>query len=261
MVAEDGQAEIPRTNKGEKGMSEETCQGCGKPKDQCTCVTAKEVVQTIRVEHVGLPKGKGTSKGSETEEDLKAKLDEREEQLKVIALKELDKEKKALLETIQDPNKRAYVDQFIGEDPEKLEQVKVNLALLGKALGIGGIKISGEDDDDDGTEPVPPAGSARAPPKPNLLGTGLEQIDRIYNTLESKTATEEQKAEARRRADQMVEQFIQGRRKAIREDPQHKYYVGYVMCPKCGKSIFVSKGTKRVKQCPHCNAILTKRAE
>ena len=88
-----------------------------------------------------------------------------------------------------------------------------------------------------------------------------QQIDAIYSTLEDKNATEKEKALARKKADELVEQFIAGRRKAIRMNPQHKYYFGFSLCPKCNKSIFVSKGDKRVKDCPHCGTVLTKRAE
>ena len=240
-------------------MSEQICQKCGKPIEQCAC--GQEPSQVIEVRHTGLPTNLKGSSTDPSKAEIQEKLNEREEQLKVIALKQLEQEVTKWASVVPDEKKRKAIVTSImdSEDPlGDFERKKEMLGLFKLALGKGGIKVI--DEDDDGTEPVPPAGVARAPPKRNLLGSGIDQINRIYNTLESKTATEEQKAEARRRADQMVEQFIQGRRKAIRQDPQHKYYVGYVMCPKCMKSIFVSKGTKSVKDCPHCGAVLTKRA-
>lgn len=242
-------------------MSEQEICEHGKPKDECPICEIegavgrtrdKKGVEVIRVEHVGI-----ASKGTEDREDLKAKLEQREEELEVIALKQLEREKKKLLDTIEDPNKKAYVDRFIGEDPSKLEQVKATMIMLGKALEIGGYSV--EDNPED-TESPPPSGVAKGiPPEGRLLGSGISQINAVYDILENPKSTDAEKAEARKKADELLSQFIAGRREAIREDPKHRYYVGYSMCPKCLKPIFLRKGDKEARVCPECGAVLTKR--
>lgn len=239
-------------------MSEQICQKCGKPHEQCTCgIKPSEVIE---IKHTGLPENLGASPDP-SKAELQEKLNEREEQLKVIALKKLEEDVEKWASVVPDEKKRkAIVDSIMrSEDPiGDFERKKEMLGLFKLALGEGGIRVSGEDDD--GTEEVPPSGVARAPPKRTLM-SGIAQIDKIYSTLENLNATEQEKTRARAKADELVEQFIAGRRQAIRQNPQHRYYVGFSMCPKCLKSIFTQKGDKRVKDCPHCGAILTKRAE
>ena len=177
-----------------------------------------------------------------------------------IALRTLEKDVEKFASVIEDEDKRKNVIRRIMDSDDPIgafRQAQDMKDILLKALGVGGIGV----DDDDDVETPPPAGSARAPPKSSLWTSGKEAIDAIYGILENPKSSEQEKAAARRKADELVQQFISGRQKAIRENPQHKYYVGFSMCPKCLKSIFVNKGDKRVKECPHCGAILTKRAE
>lgn len=237
-------------------MSEEIndiCRKCGMPIQSCTC--EQRPSQVIEVKHTGFP----SKLDSDPEKaQLKEKLEQRKMQLTTIVLKELEKEKKKLLSTIEDPKRRQYVDEFIGDDPQKLEQVKATIVMLGKSMEIGGIKI--RDNNPEDTETPPPSGQARAPPSESqLLGSGVEQINRIYDTLEDKTKSEEEKRKARRKADELMNQFIAGRREAIKQDPRHRYYLSYSMCPKCLEPIFLRKGDKEAKSCSKCGAVLVQR--
>jgi len=238
-------------------MSEQICQNCGKPLENCIC--GKEPNQVIRIVHEGLPQKLGDSSTDLSKEELKAKLEDRTETLKVIALRELEKKVETWASVVPDEGKRKAIVKSImqSEDPlADFERKKEMLGLMRQALSIGGIGTKNPDD----VETPPPAGDAKAyHPERNLLGTGIEQIDAIYNILGDPNSTDKDKKLARRKADELVQQFISGRQKAIKEDPQHKYHFAYTMCPKCGGTIRMSKGEKRAKECNHCGAILTRR--
>lgn len=242
-------------------MGEQICEKCGQPKEDCICqiesaLNKKGADKVIRVEHVGLP---NAPKTSESPEELKQKLEEREAQLATLALKSLEKQKKALLATIKDENRRKYVDEFIGDDPEKLEQVKATAIMLGKALQIGGIGIEGEDEDTS----VPPKGTA-TPKAPSTYDSTLQAnykvIDELYDILQNPKSTDEEKKQADMRIKSLLEAWISGRRQAYRQNPSHKYYIGVTTCPKCKQFIHSPRGTFPSK-CDKCGAILTKRVK
>ena len=246
--------------KEETTMSEQICQGCGKPKSSCTCIV-DEAIQTIVVKHEGLPKDLKGNKGSDDElEATKAKLEQRNETLKIIALKKLENDVKKWASVVPDEKKREAIINSIMNDDDPLgnfKRKKEMLSIMRQALEVGGVGVSNDDD----VETPPPAGDGRGPPAKRVLQSGLAQISKIYDVLDNKSSSDEQKARARRKADQLVDQFIKGRQKAIREDPKHEYYVGFFMCPKCDKRIPARRGAKRATKCPHCNATLTRRVE
>lgn len=246
---------------GVKNMSEQICQGCGKPVSECICEGISKVTkalnkepQVIRIEHVKVPSGEKTA----TREELEQELETRKMQLTTIALKQLEDKVTKFASVIEDEDKRKNVISRIMDSDDPLsafEQAQSMKDILLKALGVGGVGV----DDMDGAEKTPPSGDARGLPKRTLLASGEEAIDAIYGILGNPKSSEEEKRLARKKADEMIESFIQGRKKAIRENPLHKYHFAYTMCPKCGKSIPLPRGAKRATECPHCNAILTRR--
>jgi len=234
-------------------MSEETiCNECGNPKSECVCSKIEgsvikgreQPVEKILVEHRftkaegvegSIPKGSDPSK-----EELKAKLSEREDQLAIMALKRLEKEKSALLKTIKDEGKRDYVDRFIGEDPSKLEQIKATAVLLGKALGVGDVEIEG-----DGTSTPPPKGKARTY-RDKGLASEYAVIDELYNILENTKSTEAEKDLANKRISQMIGEFVRGSRLAGRI-----VSLKVLKCPKC-------KNVMEGNTCQHCGYLMPK---
>lgn len=226
---------------GEKGMSEqEICPTCGKPKDQCTCELEDAIgdaregkVDKVIVEHKFTKVSetpKGSSEGSDASKDeleaTKAKLEERESQLVVMALHEAQKQKKALLDTIKDPKKKAFVDEFIGEDPDtmldRLQQVKVTSALLGKALGVGDIQVN------DGTTIPPPKGKAKSY-KERGLESEFGVIDKYYDVLGDPKSTQAQRDVANKKISEMIGEFVRGSRQAGKI-----VSIKVLKCPKCG---------------------------
>ena len=236
-------------------MSEAICEECGKPKGECVCsliegkiVKGREQpTETIVVEHKfskGLDEGVEGSipKGSDLEkEELKAKLEQREDQLATIALKRIDKEKKALLDTISDPKKRKFVSDFIGEDPntmlDRLQQVKITSALLGKSLGIGDVKIN------DGTTTPPPKGKARAYVVKGLKD-GFAVIDKYYNILENPQSTQAEKDLANLKISEMIGEFVKGSRQAGKI-----VSLKVLKCPKC-------KNVMQGNTCQSCGYVM-----
>lgn len=202
---------------------EEKCATCHKPLSQCNCthhIISKEP----------------NSEGSETKEDLKEKLEMREAQLATISLKAFDEEKQKLLDSISDSKQKQRVDELIGDDVQKLENAKFMTEVLSKALDVGNVRVKGSDEDeDDGTEKVPPKGKVGYPPKgyDNPNATKFErvkaEIDREYATLMNPEATQEQKAIANHRISEMLGQAVRGWRMSGQITR-----LSVMKCPKCG---------------------------
>lgn len=243
-------------------MSEEICPKCGKPQDDCICevVSALSKDKTITVQHKGLEGLKGLN--SEVGKKLKytqEKLEEREAQLGILALKEFDKKKAEFLSKIPDKDKRETVGLKIGDKPEILDSYLKMTELLSLSLREGGVKI------DDGTSKVPPDGSARAYNPETEYGSKVERgkalIDSLYNTLEDPNKTQIEKDKANKRLNVLIMEFMKGRKKQIREDPAHRYGFAFFKCPECGELSRCPRGRKEdPKSCTQCGAIFQKRA-
>ena len=210
-------------------MSDETipevekCPKCGKILDLCRC-------STVTIEHKGIPKGEGI-------EQVKEERDKYKNIVEVISIKQFDEDKQKLLDSIEDPKKKEYVENFIQDDPKKMDLVKLNTALLGEAFGYGNVKIESEDEDD-GTEVLPASSKHHSEDialrSQNPNATKFErvkaEIDREYATLMNPEATQEQKAIANHRISEMLGQAVRGWRMSGQITR-----LSVMKCPKCGQ--------------------------
>lgn len=206
-------------------MSEPTeyysCPNCGKNVkmgETCSCVSI-----------VHKKEGEGSEK---TKEELQTELDERNSQLEIIAMKDFENDKKALLKTITDEKRRDYVEKFIGEDPERMEQVKFMMGVISTGIKQAGVEIRGEDED--GTEKVPPSGArvrALSPESSDAKERVKEEIDKQFSILTDPSKSQDAKDLANQKINELYQQFRAGARASGKRD---KFDIPPTMnCPKC----------------------------
>jgi len=160
-----------------------TCPLCHKPISDCHC-------QTITVKHEGLP---------ESQDQIKKERDTLKSQLSILALKEFEREKIRLAEKLSrgDVSKQNEIIDTIGDDVDILRtfQAKATIEEL-----------------DDGTEKVPPVGRAKA----QAPTTRKQTLVSLYETLNSKTASVEEKAVADAKLDKLFKNLLTNRRREFK---------------------------------------------
>ena len=229
----------------------ETCKKCGLPKELCNC-KGDEKVEKLIVEHQFMTKGKPEGdKGSRdpSKAELQAKLSEREDQLAMMALKKLDREKKALLEKFPE-SRREQLSTWIGEDPDRLEQIR------------GSLIASGQITKPDGTTTPPPSGKAKAYGSQTKQGSGrysdptINVMSELYNIVQDPTASREEKAEAERRIDEMYKTIRKGTEAGIRAGRITQPRIeSATHCFKCGQVVtgaMADSFAKGSTPCPNC---------
>lgn len=207
----------------------------------------KQNKKKITVEHVfkkEMPEGEGGSvpdggfqkftDGDDETEELKTKLQHREAQLAMLALKEFEKEKERVLELIPE-NKRDQADQYIGENPDRLQELQFKFGVLGEGEG-------------DGTEKVPPKGKAkgllREPKGEKTTQLGkfqnpqLSSISELYKIREREIRTTDDmkmKNVAENKVNELFNQMEDGL-KAREDGSAYKFQVAE--CSQCGTVLF-----------------------
>jgi len=138
----------------------------------------------------------------ETLEGIKAERDNLREQLSAIALKSFEEEVVKVAEKLSkgDKIKKQEIIEKIGDDTEMLRTFQA--------------KAITENEDDDGTEKVPPAGIVSAY-KPEKKTT--ESIEDLYNILDSRTTTREEKEIANKKLDKMWAKQLLENKKSVRK--------------------------------------------
>lgn len=193
--------------------------------------------------------------------DVETQLEEKNAMLASLALKDFEDQKTALVATVKDEKKKKAVEDFIGTDSAKLEQVKFMTGLLGQALAEGGVEVEGaegagikipkptgeegEETNEDGTEAVPPKGKARkAPAKsvPDVSGRAI--IDDLYNILSDPTKTKAEKDIAEGKINELYSQFTKGSK-----DAGKIVKIKVLDCPQC-------HNTMEGDTCQHCGYTL-----
>lgn len=207
-------------------------------------------MRTIRVEHVFKKVGKdGTPQdfepphvvSGEGEKTVEERLQEKEAQLAALALKEFEDDKEAVLSQIPE-DKREKAEEFIGDDPTKLEFLKYQLDL---------------DKGEDGTEAVPPKGKVKKQGVKSATQTDSERkyadpainmISELFGILKDPEKTEKEKAVANSKIDELYLQVAQGRK----QNPNFKTIRGSITtCPSCGhvlENVDIDEGGT----CPYC---------
>lgn len=167
---------------------------------------------------------------------IQKKLEERTAALNVIALKEFEADKSALLENTRENLKKqgiseAEITKKIKDiddsldTPEALERTKW---VMEKMFAVP-IPTTPEDD---GTEPVPPSGQATNPEIPSEYKDHRKLIDGLYNIVADPTKSSDEKAEANRKIGELYIEIG----KAYKQT--HKLPLPIMMtCPQCGGMI------------------------
>jgi len=221
--------------------------------------------------------------------DLEEKLQNREAQLATIALKAFEDNKKDLLELVKDEKKKKSIEKFIGDDPEKLEQVRLWTTVLTKGLEEGGVTVEGKeskeenetktndkeptkkdetpektddvkDDNPDDVETPPPKGVVGLPTATGTKASQERIIDDLFKILDNPDQdpkTMMAKEEANKRINVFYRSLLEGRRKGIKEG-REKYGFSMTMCPKCSKMI-MGRRDEEITKCPYCKAVFTRR--
>lgn len=186
-----------------------------------------------------------TSTETPKEKELREKLEERETQLGLIATKAFDEEKTAFLDQIKDPEKRADAERRIGDDPEKLTSAQFIASIISAGIKQAGGEVKGlpeggkpaetpktsEKPEDDGTEKVPPAGVAKAPPVVPTGNVTTQVIDELFNILMDPQKSQREKDSANQKINEMYGEFRRGAKESGKKD---SYPLPPTMdCPKC----------------------------
>ena len=219
--------------------------------------------------------------------ELEGKLEEKTTQLATIVLKEFEIAKKDLLDQVKDETKRKGISKFIGEDPEKLEQVKLWTNVLTTSLGVGNVKVEnpekpdpknentkdnkdnkdpenkdGKDNKDGGDEnpedvsTPPPKGIVGLPKVDAKYASGRRIIDDLYETLGDPTKSASEKDKANQKISIMLSSLMKGRKKAREMGKGEFQHFEFRKCPDCGYLIQGLKGT--TDSCLACGWKLTR---
>ncbi len=198
----------------------------------------KQNKKKIRVEHIfkdertQQPPVIDDDTGDDETEELKSKLQEREAQLALLALKDFNEKKEQVLELVPE-DKRAQAEKYIGEDPDRLQELRFHYGVLGE--------------DDDGAETPPPKGKVRGllrEPKGNSTQLGkfqnpqLSTIAELYKIREQNPkSTDDMKMQnvAEVKVNELFNQMEDG----LKARPQgNKYNFQVAECSNCGTVLF-----------------------
>lgn len=175
---------------------------------------------------------------------IEQKLAEKEAMLALLAEKAFSNEKEAVLSGIEDEDEKAKLEAYIGDNPERLETVRM-------------FKGIPDEDLDDGSEAVPPKGKVK---KLGTQGTTptdgerkytnptINMISELFSILKDPEKTEKEKAIANTKLDELYLQIAQGRK----QNPNFKTIRGSITtCPSCGhalENVDIDEGGT----CPYC---------
>ena len=161
-----------------ESITDETIEAIKKGIKKSKEMQASEIIpeKVIEIRHTGL---KGVEKNEDDSElsKTKEKLEEREAQLATIVLSEFEKGKKQLLESIPE-DRRQQLASWIGENPDRLEQIR------GQQIASGKQPYDWEENPED-LEKVPPKGIIGLPQTNQKYRSGKEVIDDLYGILEN----------------------------------------------------------------------------
>jgi len=167
--------------------------------------------------------------------NTKAQLEEKEAIIDLVATKDFENEKQKLLAKIPDEQKRAYVDKYIGDDPERLENIALWTNILKEGIISGGGKIS---DEDEGIEKVPPAsavGPYRAETPQETKKEQLRQhIKSLFDILADPNASQKKKDSANREINLYYAEVRKGARASGITD---RMALHVMECPKCHETM------------------------
>lgn len=204
--------------------------------------------RVIQVKHTfeNVDNTKDTEEGIET---IKEERDSLKAIVGTVALQEFSKSKSEILQSVPESN-REKIEEFIGDDPDRLEQIKGTLLASGKPLRPSGYDWASNPED---IETPPPKGLVGLPSASFGKKRGVKgAIDEIYAILENPNADYRMKAEAERRATLMFRELMKGRKQAIRSGNPN-YQIQSWTCPQCGKIVTEPrKANTDPEKCPYC---------
>lgn len=244
-------------------MSESICELCGKPVSEHVDGVCPKTEAEKRGDRIGDRMGDRTinikheHKGLHAEPLTKAEREELESLKTIVTLqaqKEFDAEKESILDEFESEEKRKEIEEFIGEDPKKLEQIKASIILTktvkpktGRApAGRAPILREGETTTTSGKDPMRAYVSdlykkAKTDPNPDVRLQAERQIDALFREYEKGQQTPEAIATRRNLP-------LKGKRRMIEG-------FSVTQCFKCGSIISGRQAdlyARRRIACPYC---------
>ena len=216
--------------------------------EQLEALQKKKKEPDYRVEDVNR-----TEKGDEY--NLQAQLEsekKRREDLETVveleAYRQFERDRDNLLKNIPS-EMREKIKEFIGETPERIEQVKASLILAGQDF----------DSDDDEEPEKTIAGKAtlidsqnhgRETGSVSYANPVIQQYSDLYGILRSPTSSAESKAEAEQLLDDAFVEIGNGLRSRSRNNPYSLPHGVVTHCFSCGGIVESDLG--KGIPCPHC---------
>lgn len=200
----------------------------------------KKPDRLIEIRHTGI------KKDEEKDEDIETIKDQRDilrAQLGTIVYKEFADQKEALLATVSE-DKRDKLDRLIGDNPDRLEALKIQQIASGKFKEPYDWKNNPED-----LTRVPPKGKVGLPSAEQKPKNSKEYIDSLYATLKNPEATPQEIKKVNMEIEGFIGNIIKGRKASGRKT----YEFASIICPKCGRMIMASRRKAEIKSCPYCN--------
>jgi len=198
---------------------------------------------------------------------VQEELDTAKGKLLALANAEFEKQKGLLVDTVKEKlgeEKATEISEKI-TSVEELEGAKVWINYLNEAIkiGAGGEGESGEEGGEgaggegtgeggEGTKEKVPAGVAtREPAKTGKeYTTPFHLIDQVVTTINSRTATKEEKKDAYAKLDKLLQSMVIGFKKRSRDQLSMPINTSIGRCRVCNKEVFINAGGK----CPLCDA-------
>lgn len=236
--------------------TEVTCQRCGLPLDQCTCLPSqKKSDRVIEIKH--------TYGNPEVVDDevkhLRKELQSKNQILELQATKELmketdkfDAELETFLNQVDDEDKKAELEgmfDYDRDDPDELQRVrdKLDNAKLWTGFIKTGIEQQGGTVYDNGSRrryagKAKLQGGASQPKRDAVADNHKEYIDGLYTVLKDPSSTTEQKERANFTLDQLFGEVVKGLRVAKGRYGHATADWGVAECPQCGTMHQLSTG-------------------
>jgi rubrerythrin len=170
--------------------------------------------------------------------------------VEVEATKQFMTEKENLLKNIPE-GRREKISEFIGEDPEKIEQVKASLILQGQNFG---------EDEDEENEPtiagratlpdyMLPQNQGRQIRSSSYSNPVIQQYSDLYRLIRDPKTSERKRQEAEAILDEAFDEIGKGLRSRPRNDPYRLPSGTVSHCLKCGH---VVEADLTKVSCPYC---------
>lgn len=211
----------------------------------------KEPDYSVEVRHVEGEKGDDGDLAQQLAEERKRRK-AAENIITIEAEKSWIDEKEAFLNLVTDPKKRSELDEKIGDDPSKLNEIKRLTSFLVTALKGSGVQVTGLPVSDD-DKPAEKTVSGRATlPQRNQSGgvaeTYKDYVDELYEILKDPEKSAKEKKIADQKINELYASMILGIKSSkATQRGDMPYLPSTSSCPNCGAQLIGD-----LESCPSC---------